>query len=272
MQIRILGENEIHLAVHTAHEVFEQCVRAHMKSPMEEEQFYRYVCVENLLTEMRSGRLILWGAFAEGIPVTNAMGEMQVQESMAAVGAMQSVGHITMLYVRPQYSRRKIGTQLLNHMSSFAAERLYSERVTINVMPIAAASYFYHMGFTLIQNVPRGDYYVPLERRIWSVPQQGAGYERVNRRGEGSSVAYGMPTKKPVKPEVTYPVKKVSAKRIAVLVAGMLFFCFAVIGGVTIHHIVTEGLRTEMNYQLEEGKSEELKETLPEGMGNPEEL
>lgn len=218
MDIRLLYENEVQMAVYTVQEIFEMCVRPYIRSPKEAEQFYGYVRPENLWQEMHEGRLIMWGAFDGG--------------RMCAVAAMQSVGHITMLYVRPQYSRRRIGTRMLSYMCEYAANILHKERVTANVMPVVAAPYFYKNGFTLMQNVPWADTFVSLERQT-----------------------VGM---KPQKPKVTYKAKTVSPKRIVALVTGVLIFSFAVMTGVTVYHMATDGLLTEAEYELQQYEAEEI--------------
>lgn len=208
MEIRPLYGNEVQMAVCTAHEIFERCVRAYTTSPKEAEQFYSYVDTKNLWQEMQEGRLFLWGAFDAG--------------GMCAVSAMQSVGHITMLYVRPQCMGQQIGTQMLNYMFGYAANILHKDRVTINVMPIAAAGYFYKRGFELIPNVTLNGIYVSLERRLYPMYgglQPNIGYVQVKH------------------PEVVYEKKQVQPKYIAMLMGGALLFSFAVMVGATICHM-----------------------------------
>lgn len=216
MDIRLLYENEIQMAVQLAQEVFDRCVRPYIRSQEEAVQFGEYVCVENLQEEMRAGRLFLWGAFENG--------------RICAVAGMQSAGHITMLYVSPQYGRRKIGTQLLQRMGQYAGEVLHRTYVTVNVMPMAAASYFYQRGFVRVENVPQSDIYVPLQCRTADMQQ--ARFETV------------------------YKTRPVSPKRIVALVTGALLLSFAIIFGVTVHHMVTEGTQTE--YEMKEEGAEEI--------------
>lgn len=286
MEIRLLYGNELQWAVYTANEVYEGCVRPYAASSDEVAQYYNYVKVENLWQEMSAGRLCLWGAFENG--------------QMCGVSAMQDVGHITMLYVKPYYAKRHVGTELVNRMCVYAASMLRRERVTICVSP-AVASYFYHIGFTLIQGSALGQNYVPLERRIWLVPQtdpvnMGYGMQQAYRGNAGygmpqaypgntgygmpqaypgnagygmpqvypGNVGYGMPAAAP-KREVTYPTRKVSARRILALAAGVLLFAFVVITGVTVHHMVKDG---PMQRTVSEGTEEEL----PEEFGEIEEL
>lgn len=121
MEIRLLYGNEIQWAVQTAHEVYEQCVRPYTRNAAEVQQYYDYMNLPNLSQEMLAGRLFLWGAFENG--------------QMCGVSAMQNVGHITALYVRPQYFRRRIGSNLVDRMCNFAASRLQCGRVTVQVAP-----------------------------------------------------------------------------------------------------------------------------------------
>lgn len=264
MEIRLLYGNELQMAVYAAHEVFEACVRPHVRTQAEADQFYRYVQVGYLWQEMNAGRLFLWGAFEGG--------------QLCAVSAMQNVGHITMLYVKPYFARRQLGTQLVNHMCAYAARMLRRERVTINVTPVAAAPYFYHIGFTLIQSSPRSESFLPLERRIWAMHQNYIGVQpaaRVRYVQIPQNAVYPMPQAAPYPvaqgvpypmmqavpkwQEITYPAKKVSRKLVLALMAGVLVFSFAVMSGVTIHHMAADGLLTDPvteEWQLPEGSQE----------------
>ena len=188
MEIRLLYGNEIQWAVQTAHEVYEQCVRPYTRNAAEVQQYYDYMNLPNLSQEMLAGRLFLWGAFENG--------------QMCGVSAMQNVGHITALYVRPQYFRRRIGSNLVDRMCNFAASRLQCGRVTVQAAP-SAANYFYHTGFTLIQGAPAG-MYVPLERRIWSVPMTQGYMGNIGGSGSTSAQGGGVPVAQPrrTKPEI----------------------------------------------------------------------
>lgn len=237
MEIRLLYGNELQIAVYTAHETFERCIRPYVRSQREIDRYYHYVNVEYLWQEMSAGRLFLWGAFENG--------------QMCAVSAMQSNGHITMLYVKPYCQRRKIGEQLVNHMCAYAANILHRERVTIQVTPVSMAAFFYHIGFTLIQGAPLENEQVPLERRIWMAP-----------------VYQVYAPQAPKKPEVTYSTKKVSNKVIVGLVVATLVLCFGITTALTVHHMATEGLHAE--YEIDD--VEEMDETLMEELGDPEEV
>ena len=152
MEVRLLNGNEIQWAVQTANEVFEYCDRNCVKSQDEIRQHYDYVRPEVLWQEQNAGRLILWGAFENG--------------QMCAVSAMQNVGHITMLYVRPPYQRRGLGSWLLNEMRGFADHVLHLPRVAVNVTPVAYAPFFYRRGFQMIPGMPFNTPYVSLEQPL----------------------------------------------------------------------------------------------------------
>lgn len=197
MDFRLLQANEIQMAVCTAHEVYERCVRPYVHSEQEAEQFYQYVCMGHLWQELCTGRLVMWGAF-DGV-------------RMCAVSAMQMNGHITMLYVRPEYAGRKLGTNLLTYMCAYAEGILHKEKVTICVTPASCAPYFYKKGFEVMQEVPWTETYLPLARRTTWRPKG--------------------------KEEVVYEKRNVRPKLIALLMAGVLVFSFVVTAGMTICHI-----------------------------------
>ena len=76
------------------------------------------------------------------------------------------------------------------------------------------------------------------------------------------NAGYGMSTPKR---EVTYPTKKVSAKKIIALASAVLLFAFVVITGVTVHHMVNDESAQRIVW---DGTGEEL----PEEFGEIEEL
>ena len=237
------------------------------------DRYYNYVNVEHLWQELSAGRLFMWGVFENG--------------QMCAVSAMQSIGQITMLYVKPYCQRRRMGEQLINHMCAYAANVLHKERVSIHVTPVSVAAFFYHIGFTLIQGAALENEQVPLERRIWMMPQGGmpqrgmmqapmygnpAGAAPMYGNPAGAMPAYGNPAgampmygnpagaapmyqiytpPAPKKPEVTYPTKKVSNKVIIGIVVGTLLLCTGITIGITAYHMATEGMRNIYEYEYE---------------------
>lgn len=175
IEIRFLNANELQWAVNTANEVFEICVRGYVGTQEELTQYYNYVQAEYLWQEMSAGRLFLWGVFEDG--------------QMCAVSAMQNTGHVTMLYVRPQFQNRRMGTQLLNGMIGYAASVLQANRITINVTPAAATPYFYRKGFIQLPKAWPNQPYVSVE---YPIAQTAASAFRGYPSGNWSGVAgYG---------------------------------------------------------------------------------
>ncbi|MFQ7713724.1 MAG: GNAT family N-acetyltransferase [Agathobacter rectalis] len=60
---------------------------------------------------------------------------------------MTNEGHITMLYVHPQYLRRGIGKKLLERVRIYARMQLKLVQVSVNAMPAYTADYFRRVGF-----------------------------------------------------------------------------------------------------------------------------
>lgn len=60
---------------------------------------------------------------------------------------MTNEGHITMLYVHPQYLRRGIGKKLLERVRIYARMQLKIMQVSVNAMPAYTADYFRRVGF-----------------------------------------------------------------------------------------------------------------------------
>ena len=134
MEPRILAPEEIGAAGETARAVFDLCLRKSMIQPEMTASFERYVQPEHLRQMAEEGALTVWGIFAGG--------------QLCAVSAMQTEGHITMLYVLPFFQRKGLGKLLLRTMRSYAGEVLHLKQVTVNAMPVWTAAYFERMGFT----------------------------------------------------------------------------------------------------------------------------
>ncbi len=152
MDIRILNEQELPLAVNLSRYTFEYCLQ---RSIMQQDLiagFYQYVSVENLYDLIQSKRINIWGAWMNG--------------QLVGVSAMQAEGHITMLYIAPFCQRRGIGKALLKEMRTFAADVLCAKVVTVNVMPIWASAYFERQGFLRIQMQQIGAPYISLSAPV----------------------------------------------------------------------------------------------------------
>ena len=142
MEIRILREEELANGAGLSRYVFDTCLRNRMEFPQTIAFVEEYVSVENLMRLHREEKLTLWGAF--------------YQEQLIAVSGLQSDGMITMLYVLPQFHKRKIGSNMLLAMREFARDRYGFEKVVLNATPAWTAFYFSNQGFSYInqkQNV-----------------------------------------------------------------------------------------------------------------------
>lgn len=228
MEVRFLQSNEIPAASALAAEVYRAFVVPFTMAPYEAEQFWRYADANHLRKEAACGRLFLWGIFENG--------------AMCAVGAMQNVGHITMLYVRQPYQRRGFATLLLNTMRDFAFFRLHTGRVTACVFPKHNLPFFGRRGFCRIPGIPEQGAYIPLECRqvMLSYPNR-AGYMPYGNSGVVYA-QYPCEQIKKKRTEVVYPTKKVRIKTILLLAAVTLALCFMVGIGYSVYHIAADGL------------------------------
>lgn len=148
MNIRLLEEHEIQRAINVAHETYRVCLLPLVHSEEEVALYNDYVNLETIWRQVHEGNLFLWGLFEQG--------------ELCAVSAMQKNGHITMLYVRPVYQRRGYGKALVLYMRGFAKERLGLEQVTVNVIPIAAAPFFYRQKFQPVLSGNPQKNYLPM--------------------------------------------------------------------------------------------------------------
>lgn len=140
MKIIKLQAGDIPYALALANQTFDFCIRQGRQPGMEKViGFYRDYARENVLTEqVKNKTLHMWGV-REG-------------DYLVAMSAMTVAGHITMLYVHPQYMGRKYGKKLLYTMRVFAANDLKIKKVTVNVMPVWSSGYFVKNGFKYLVN------------------------------------------------------------------------------------------------------------------------
>lgn len=145
MEIIKLQAGDIPYALALANQTFDFCIRQGQQPGMEKViGFYRDYVREDVLTEqVKNGTLHMWG-IKEG-------------NYLVAMSAMSITGHITMLYVHPQYMRRKYGKKLLYTMRVFAANELGLKKVTVNVMPVWSSGYFVKNGFKYLVNDSNGE-------------------------------------------------------------------------------------------------------------------
>jgi GNAT superfamily N-acetyltransferase len=133
MDVRILTEMEIPQAADLAVGVYNYSLRQSVLPKELTDTFLQYAEAGHLTQMMQAGRVKLWGIWNGG--------------QLCAMSAMQTEGHITMLYVHPAYQRRGFGRRLLLEMRKYAAECGKLQTVTVNAIPAWTASYFERQGF-----------------------------------------------------------------------------------------------------------------------------
>lgn len=152
MEYRILKEQEIDGAVWVARYVYTKCIEPYWPQPEMHRSFREYVDAAHLTQMVTNQQLIMWGAF-DGTAI-------------CGVGAMQPEGHITMLYVLPQYQRRRIGRSLLGIMRKFAFVRYKHAKVTLSAVPSWTSAYFAKSGFAPMKlPQPVSPLIVPMEAK-----------------------------------------------------------------------------------------------------------
>ena len=133
MEIKFLTIEEIAYAEELAKLVYRTNIEPFFPQEQMKGFFLEYVQKDALLAKVNAHALILWGAYEDG--------------KLYAVAGMQPEGHITMLYVLPQYQGRGTGKALIEVMRSFAYQQLKLSRITVNAMPAWTAAYFEKSGF-----------------------------------------------------------------------------------------------------------------------------
>lgn len=205
-EIRLLQEQELQSAVRIADEVFERCVQSCV-TEQERSGYRSYVRMENLRQGVCSGQLSVWGAVEDG--------------ALAGVGALQSDGRITMLYVLPGFQRRGIGSGLLTAMCGYAARVLGLHALQAYVSPVTLAPFFYHRGFSLLPDGARGDGYVGLGCPLQTAGEGPGQFAEYRKRYAG----------------ISYPSKRVPAKAVLWLTAVVLGISFVLASGITIYYL-----------------------------------
>lgn len=152
MKIRKLTNEEIKGACAFAVNIYNIAIRSSFRTQDCHRYFDEYMDADRLTDEERTGVLVVFGAFDSNV--------------LCGVCGMTNDGHITMLYVHPQYLRRGIGKKLLERVRIYARMQLKLMQVSVNAMPAYTADYFRRVGFKSAYqggfcNV-QGDMYVPM--------------------------------------------------------------------------------------------------------------
>ena len=152
MKIRKLTNEEIKGACAFAVNIYNIAIRGCFRTQESHRYFDEYMDADRLTEEERTGALVVFGAFDSNV--------------LCGVCGMTNEGHITMLYVHPQYLRRGIGKKLLERARIYARMQLSLMQVSVNAMPAYTADYFRRVGF---KNTYQGgfcngqsDMYVPM--------------------------------------------------------------------------------------------------------------
>lgn len=133
MKIRKLTNEEIKGACAFAVNIYNIAIRSSFQTQDCHRYFDEYMDADRLTEEERTGALVVFGAFESNV--------------LCGVCGMTNEGHITMLYVHPQYLRRGIGKKLLERVRIYARMQLKLMQVSVNAMPAYTADYFRRVGF-----------------------------------------------------------------------------------------------------------------------------
>ena len=128
MKIRKLTNEEIKGACAFAVSIYNIAIRGCFRTQDCHRYFDEYMDADRLTDEERAGVLVVFGAFDSNV--------------LCGVCGMTNEGHITMLYVHPQYLRRGIGKKLLERVRIYARMQLKLMQVSVNAMPAYTADYF----------------------------------------------------------------------------------------------------------------------------------
>ena len=183
MEIKLLTTEQLPEAAGLARGVFDYCLRNSINNPKMVQAFEQYSHQDYLKHMMEENYLVMWGAYDQG--------------TIVGMSAMQTEGHITMLYVHPMYQRRGIGKKLLEEMRKYA-KSVYNLSIvtllsgTVNAMPVWTENYFARRKFSRMNVMPNNDF----------VSMQAVAID-----------------------EVTYEKKPLSTGVVLSVVFGSLFFC-----------------------------------------------
>uniref|UniRef100_UPI004026DBC3 GNAT family N-acetyltransferase n=1 Tax=Agathobacter rectalis TaxID=39491 RepID=UPI004026DBC3 len=133
MKIRKLTNEEIKGACAFAVNIYNIAIRSSFRTQDCHRYFDEYMDADRLTDEERTGVLAVFGAFESNV--------------LCGVCGMTNEGHITMLYVHPQYLRHGIGKKLLERVRIYARMQLKLMQVSVNAMPAYMADYFRRVGF-----------------------------------------------------------------------------------------------------------------------------
>lgn len=148
MKITKINGPDIGVALQVSRNIFYQTIAPFAENRQIIDYFEEYL--QRVGQELAAGRLTLWGAI--------------INNCIVGVSALNTQGHITMMYVNQADWRKGIGKKLIKEMRVFAYNEYGLEEITVNVMPVWAAGFFYSCGFAPLSTTDNGiDLFIPLK-------------------------------------------------------------------------------------------------------------
>ncbi len=152
MIIKRLENEEILEGLHLVWDVFAADI-APTYSREGVEEFQKFIKYENFMPKVQNGQLIVFGA-------------MEGQE-LCGVGAVQTDGHIALLFVGKNWQRRGIGRLLFVALQQFCIVAFGITKMTVHAAP-QAEGFYRRLGFHEVapEQVKNQVRYVPMERAM----------------------------------------------------------------------------------------------------------
>lgn len=149
MLTRAIQREEIARALDFARQMFDENL-AGGYSQEGRNEFYAFTEYQRIVDMWMQGQIFFWGAYEE--------------KELVGVAALRRPGHLSLLFVRPEYQRRGIARQLWNQVYNFCVEALGVPVITASVA-VPAVDIYYRLGFhvTGAEQVLNGMRYVPME-------------------------------------------------------------------------------------------------------------
>ena len=151
MKIIKINGPDISVAIQVSRNIFYQTIAPFAQSRQIIDYFEEYL--QTVEQEVAAGRLTLWGAI--------------MNNCIVGVSALNTQGHITMLYVNQPDWHKGIGKKLIKEMRTFAYNEYRLEEITVNAMPVWTAGFFYSCGFAPVSATYSGnEIFIPLKIKV----------------------------------------------------------------------------------------------------------
>ncbi len=168
MNVRQMRREEILDGLHLVWEVFAESL-APSYSEQGVREFQNYIRLENILAMVDRRELLFFGAW-EG-------------EILCGVCAVQSTGHISLLFVKKEYQRKGAARMLVQAVWDICVSGLSLMQITVNAAPTAVEIYR-HLGFRQMgpEQEAGGIRYVPMEKMASPADVRPAGGKQAKKR------------------------------------------------------------------------------------------